>query len=80
MASLMYIILVFISPQPVDAEFNRSYGEPEGCERDNCTLYVEWRNNGDDFIDFRIEGDSIGWIALGISSENTPLETVCVRA
>jgi len=73
-----YAIVLFISPQPVDAVFPSNYGQPEGCERDKCTLYVEWRNNGDDFIDFRMKGDSNGWIALGVSSENTPLKTVCV--
>ena len=57
--------------------FPYSYGQPEDCKQDECYFYVEWRNNGD-FIDFRMEGDASGWIALGLSGANTPLDMVCI--
>ena len=57
--------------------FPNSYGQPEDCEQDECDFYVEWRNN-DRFVDFRMEGDAIGWIALGLSAANTPLNMACV--
>ncbi|XP_065905954.1 ferric-chelate reductase 1-like [Dysidea avara] len=63
------------SQPPVDAVFPYSYGQPEDCKQDECYFYVEWRNNGD-FIDFRMEGDASGWIALGLSGANTPLDMV----
>ena len=69
--------MLFSSPQPVDAVFPYSYGQPEDCERDECEFYVEWRNNGD-FVDFRMEGNATGWIALGLSGVNTSLNMVCV--
>ena len=65
---------VFCS-QPPDAVFPNSYGQPEGCQQQNCTFYVEWRNNGD-FIDFRMEGDGNGWIAMGITAQDSPLDRV----
>ncbi|XP_065905953.1 uncharacterized protein [Dysidea avara] len=68
----------FIGPPsrpPVDAVFPYSYGQPEDCERDECEFYVEWRNNGD-FVDFRMEGNATGWIALGLSGVNTSLNMV----
>ena len=58
--------------QPPDAVFFNSYGQPEGCQRDECEFYVEWRNN-EEFIDFRMEGNGDGWIALGITSFTTIL-------
>jgi len=57
--------------------FPNSFGQPEDCEQAECDFYVEWRNN-DRFIDFRMEGNAIGWIALGLSGDNTPLNMVCV--
>ena len=63
--------------QPLDAVFPNSYGQPEGCQQQNCIFYVEWRNN-ENFIDFRMEGDGDGWIALGITAQNTPLNTVSI--
>ena len=56
--------------------FFNFYGQPEGCQRANCTFYVEWRNNGDQFIDFRMEGNANGWIALGITDSNLRLTNV----
>jgi len=69
------LFLFFSALQPADAVFPTSYGEPEDCEQAECDFYVEWRNN-DRFVDFRMEGNAIGWIALGLSSENTPLDMV----
>ncbi|XP_065905952.1 putative ferric-chelate reductase 1 [Dysidea avara] len=60
---------------PVDAVFPNSYGQPEDCEQDECEFYVEWRNNGR-FVDFRMEGNATGWIALGLSGANTSLNMV----
>jgi len=65
----------FSTPQPVDAVFPNSYGQPEDCEQDECDFYVKWRNN-DRFVDFRMEGNATGWIALGLSGINDPLNMV----
>ena len=50
--------------------FLNSYGQPEGCQRDACEFYVEWRDN-EEFVDFRMEGNGDGWIAMGITSLTT---------
>ena len=55
--------------------FLDSYGQPEGCQRDECDFYVDWRRNGE-FIDFRMEGNGNGWIAMGITADNSNLNTV----
>ena len=55
--------------------FVNSYGQPEGCQRDECDFYVDWRRNGE-FIDFRMEGDGSGWIAMGITADNLTLNAV----
>ena len=55
--------------------FFNSYGQPEGCPQEECNFYVEWRRNGD-FVDFRMEGNGNGWIALGITADNSTLNTV----
>ena len=55
--------------------FVNSYGQPEGCQRDKCDFYVDWRRNGE-FIDFRMEGDGSGWIAMGITADNLTLNAV----
>ena len=47
------------------------YGQPEGCQREECDFYVEWRINGVmDHIDFRMEGNADGWIAMGITTSS----------
>ena len=53
------------------------YGQPNGCQQDECQFHLEWRKNGD-FIDFRMEGNGTGWIALGITTDNSTLTTVSV--
>ena len=57
--------------------FPNSFGQPEDCEQAECDFYVEWRNN-DRFVDFRMEGNATGWIALGLSGVNAPLNMVRV--
>ena len=52
-----------------------SYGQPEGCQQNECDFFVEWRKN-EDFIDFRMIGTAKGWIALGITADNSPLTMV----
>jgi len=68
---------IVFPPQPIDAVFPNSYRQPEDCEQDECDFYVEWRNN-DKFVDFRMEGNASGWITLGLSGANTPLNMVSV--
>ena len=69
------VFTICLYAQPPDAVFFDSYGQPEGCQQDDCDVYVEWRRNGE-FIDFRMEGDGSGWIALGITADNSPLNRV----
>jgi len=61
--------------QPTNIKFSNSYGQPEGCQQGDCDFYVEWRTIGN-FIDFRMEGNGNGWIVLGITAQNLPLNTV----
>ena len=43
---------------------------PEDCTPSTCDYYAAWRQNSDfDFVDFRIEGNVQGWLALGLSED-----------
>jgi len=67
-------VLAFL--QPADEVFFNFYGQPLNCRREECDFFVEWKNNGEYFIDFQIEGNADGWIALGITGQDSPLNTV----
>jgi hypothetical protein len=43
---------------------------PTDCTPQECDYYAAWRQSNDfDFVDFRIEGNVQGWVALGLSED-----------
>ena len=43
---------------------------PERCSPQVCDYYAAWKQSDDlDFVDFRLEGNVQGWIALGLSED-----------
>ena len=67
----------FCVQPPADAVFFNSYGQPENRNpNENFTFSVEWRPNNNLFADFRMQGEAVGWIALGITTENLALNNV----
>ena len=46
---------------------------PDGCERDDCSLYWAMGPNNEksDYLDVYMEGDVNGWMALGFSNDRS---------
>ena len=64
---------------PVD--FRLTLRDPPGCEPASCNVFVGIATNqgNDQYLDFYIEGQSGGWVAVGFSeSQNMVSLCVCV--
>ena len=45
-----------------------SIRSPEGCQRSMCNSFAQWTVDGDN-VTFEMEGESSGYIALGLSAD-----------
>ena len=44
-------------------------GFPDGCQRASCNAYVQWALGSDDTVQFELEGETEGWVAVGVSAD-----------
>ena len=52
---------------------------PEDCTPRSCDYYAAWRQSSNyDFVDFRIEGNVQGWLALGLSEDQLMVSNAVV--
>ena len=40
-----------------------------GCEQASCTAYVQWTLASSDTLEFELEGEAEGWVAVGVSAD-----------
>ena len=71
----MYMSVFCLQPPP-DAVYFNLYGQPENVPPENYTVSLAWRGNGPQFVDFIMEGEAEGWIALGITADALSLDNV----
>ena len=45
-------------------------GFPAGCDRANCTAYVQWTVVSNNVVQFELEGAADGWVAVGVSADH----------
>ena len=62
-------IFTLYLPLQSNQTFTFTQGLPKGCHRHDCEFFVGIRlNNGDrNLLDFVLEGQTSGWVALGFS-------------
>ena len=42
---------------------------PAGCDRSSCTAYAQWILSGSSALEFELEGQAEGWVAVGVSAD-----------
>lgn len=46
-----------------------TFKSPAGCDRSSCTVYAQWKLSGSSVLEFELEGQAEGWVAVGVSAD-----------
>ena len=66
---LLTCTLAVVHGLPVGCGVSKGcFESPKNCSGSNCEYLVTWKNNGDK-VDFTIEGNTPGWMAIGFSKD-----------
>ena len=61
----IYAFLLIYIPFHLQATFKF----PAGCDRSSCTAYAQWILSGSSALEFELEGEAEGWVAVGVSAD-----------